>query len=123
MGNPESSRLFYHGTSDEVCLGDRVRLRRWIRRPLEGVVCYIPGLSPIHREIGADQWAIRLADGSLSVTVYSPTQAQPRPHIELVARGAAPPAIDPAKRLEDWWEPEDGQEEEEEGRGSGPSGR
>jgi hypothetical protein len=112
---PQTSGLYYHGTQDEVRLGDRVRLRRWFRRPLEGVVCYVPGLSPHHREIGAHQWAIRLADGSLSVTAYSPRQAQPRPHIELVDRGEPPPSLDPTKRLEDWWEPEgEGEDEPEE---------
>jgi hypothetical protein len=111
---PLSSGLFYHGTKEEVRLGDRVRLRRWIRRPLVGVVCYIPGLSPVHPEIGADCWAIRLADESLSVTAYSPEQAQPRRHIELVARGEAPRAIDPKKRIEDWWEREGEVESEDE---------
>jgi hypothetical protein len=111
---PRSSGLFYHGTKEEVRLGDCVRLRRWIRRPLEGVVCYIPGLSPVHPEIGSDQWAIRLSDGSLSVTVYSPREAQPRPHIELVARGESPPELDPKKRIEDWWEREGDDESEDE---------
>ncbi len=109
-----SSGLFYHGSKDEVSLGDRVRLRRWFRRPLEGVVCYIPGLSSLHPEIGADQWAIRVADGSLRVTVYSPHEAQPRPHIELVARGEPPPELDPKKRIEDWWDREGEDEGEDE---------
>lgn len=111
---PRTSGLFYHGSKEEVRLGDRVRLRRWFRRPLDGVVCYIPGLSPVHPEIGSDQWAIRVADGSLRVTVYSPREAQPRQHIELVARGEQPPDLDPKKQIEDWWEREEGEDEPEE---------
>jgi hypothetical protein len=107
-----SSGLFYHGTKEEVRLGDRVRIRRWLRRPLKGVVSYIPGLSPLHPEIGSDEWAILLPDGSLRCTVYSPRERSTvRPHIEFVARGEPPPALDPKRRLEDWWEPEEGNEE------------
>ena len=102
MGNEaHSSRLFYFGTREEVRLGDRVQIRRLLRRPLDGVVCHIPGVSPRHREL-EDKWAIQLADGSLRVMVYSPDEAQPRRKIRLVSRGAPFAPLDPAKRLEKW---------------------
>ena len=40
------TRLCYHGTNVEIRPGDRVRLKRWFRSPLDGVVCYLPGVSP-----------------------------------------------------------------------------
>jgi hypothetical protein len=101
MTGDRSSRLFYHGTQDEVRLGDHVRIRRWLRRPLEGVVCYIPGLSPLHRELPRE-WAIQLPDGSLRVMVYSPDEAQPRRKFELIERDAAFEPLRPNVVLEEW---------------------
>lgn len=88
------SRLFYFGTNEEVRLGDRVRIRRWIRKDLEGVVCYIPGVSPKHPELNSKdmpQWAIRIADGSLLLIGYAPDHrlGQPDRSVILVARGSA----------------------------------
>jgi hypothetical protein len=107
-GDPtRGSRLFYYGTRDDVRLGDRVSIRRWLRGALEGVVCHIPGISPTHPELKR-KWAIELADGSLRVMVYSPDEAQPRRKFRLIRRGDAPAAFDPATRLENWegWENE-----------------
>jgi hypothetical protein len=81
-----SSGLFYAGTKDEVRLGDRVRIKRWLGRDLAGVVSYVPGLSSYRRSLGTDQWAIRLDDGSELVTVYAPEQAQPKEKLVLVER-------------------------------------
>ena len=100
-----SSRLFYYGTDDEVRLGDRIRIRRWFRRSLEGVVCYIPGESPRHPEMESAYWgatwAIQLPDGSLRVLAYLPDQIQPRRKFRLVARGASYVPLDPGEQLEE----------------------
>lgn len=83
-----SSGLFYAGTKDEVRLGDRVRVKRWLRSHLEGVVSYVPGLSRYRRALGSDQWAIRLADDDSDLLlVYAPDQVQPPDKIVLVERG------------------------------------
>ena len=114
---PPSSRLFYYGTREEVRLGDRVRIRRWFRRPLDAVVCYIPGLSQPHRELeyaGTRQWAIELADGSLRVMGYYPDQLQPERSMELVERGASYTPLNPKTRMEDWGTYE-GEDEDEPG--------
>jgi hypothetical protein len=71
------SHLFYHGTKDEVRIGDHVRIRRLCRSSIDGVVAYIPGISPANRSIefdGIKQWAIRLADGMVLVSGYYPLQ-------------------------------------------------
>lgn len=100
-----SSRLFYFGSREEVRLGDRVRIRRWLRRSLVEVVCYIPGISPRHSEMedsdGCREWAIQLADGSLRCMGYFPDQIQPAKKIELIARDAPYEPLEPAVRLEE----------------------
>jgi hypothetical protein len=83
------SGLFYR-TGDEVMLGDRVRMRRWFRRSLDCVVCYIPGVSPKHPEMEyADvrQWAVRAKDGAVYPILYDPDTFQPPSSIQFVGRG------------------------------------
>jgi hypothetical protein len=86
-GEPHS-RLFYHGTTTEVCLGDQIKIRRWFRK-VDGTVCYIPGISPPHPTIDYEnvrQWGIKLRNGTVLVSGYYPERAQPRKHIRFVAR-------------------------------------
>jgi hypothetical protein len=83
------SGIFYSGTKDEVQLGDRVMIKRWLRKPLLGRVCYIPGISPKHRELEYEdvrRWAIRLDDDRLQVMGYFPQYPISR-SCELIARG------------------------------------
>lgn len=84
-------KLYYHGTAEDVRLGDRVRIRRLMRKPLSGVVCHIPGESPPHPEMiwedGVGNWAIRLEDGSLIGWIFLPDEVQPSKRIELISRG------------------------------------
>jgi len=83
-----SSRLFYR-TGEEVKLGDRVRMKRFLRRDLEGKVCYLPGISPRHDELEYEdvkQWAIRTDDGSVYPILYDPENFQPPKRIVFVAR-------------------------------------
>ena len=104
-----TSRLYYHGTDVEVQLGDRILLRRWLRRPLRGVVCYIPGLSPKHEAMeyyveadGLDvrQWGIRTDDGTVYAMGYTPPKGQPHKRIVFVSRGASGSGLRPDEPLE-----------------------
>ena len=84
------SKLYYFGTREEVRLGDIVRIRRWLRRDLEGTVCYIPGVSPKNKSIEFEdvkQWGIRLRDGAVLLTIYAPEHVQPTKDVEFVSRG------------------------------------
>ena len=86
------SKLHYSRTREEVRLGDRVRLKRWLRKDLLGVVCYIPGPGTAHPDLdvpeeGFHNWAIRLDDGDFLLMLYAPDRAQPRSNIEFVSRG------------------------------------
>ena len=88
----EKATLRYAGTNEEVRLGDRVRIRRWLRRPIVGTVTYIPGVSRVHHELegeGEREWAIQLDDGRIMSWLFLPERLQPKPGIELVARGDA----------------------------------
>ncbi len=93
MSSPKGSPLFYYGTTEEVQLGDHVRLRRRFRTDLKGVVSYIPGFSKMHSELEYDdvkQWAIRCDDGTIRAMAYYPNTpyGQPPKHIVLEARGS-----------------------------------
>jgi len=84
------SRLFYHATNIEVELGDRVEMKRLVRRSITGTVCYIPGISEVHDELEYDdvqQWAIRSDDGSVYAILYSPETFQPPKKIAFISRG------------------------------------
>ena len=92
------STLFYHGTHDDVRVGDRVRIKRWFRRDLVGTVCYIPGVSKWHRLLRNDRWGILVEDGSVLAAGYYPN----RPHwqasrsISLIGRNEASESTLPA---------------------------
>jgi hypothetical protein len=86
----KKSGLFYHGTQQEVRLGDNVKLKRWFRKDQQGVVCYIPGISAKHKELeygDVKQWAIKTKDGTVYPILYDPIGFQPPKHIILLSRG------------------------------------
>ncbi|HEX7708964.1 MAG TPA: hypothetical protein VF701_21085 [Thermoanaerobaculia bacterium] len=90
MTTGKNDQLVYHGTSDEVRLGDRVRLTRLIRKPVYGTVTYMPGVSPRHREMEwpeFSRWAIELDDGTVMSWPYVPEELQPSKRLQLVRRG------------------------------------
>lgn len=83
------SRLFYYGTTDEVQLGDRIRVKRWIRKDLLATVCY-PGISPRHPVLEGDdvsEWAFQADSGEVRIVAYLPEHLQPPRKMELIARG------------------------------------
>lgn len=96
------SQLFYYGTDTEVELGDRVVLKRWLRKDQAGVVCYIPGISRPHREMEYEdvkQWAIRAQNGSIYPILYHPESFQPPKGIRFRGRGHGG-TLEPGEHLE-----------------------
>jgi hypothetical protein len=86
----QRSRLYYHRTNVEVELGDRVLLKRFLRKSIRCTVCYIPGISPIHSELEFEdvkQWAIRASNGCVYPILYDPANFQPPRRIVFVERG------------------------------------
>ncbi len=84
-------RLFYWGTSEEVRLGDRVVMKRFLRKPLHGTVTYMPGVSPVHPEMEEpdfSRWAIAFDNGSVLSWLYTPDTLQPEKRITLLERGS-----------------------------------
>ena len=60
--------MFYRDGTTELRLGDRMLFKRFLRRPIPGIVCYIPGLCKPHPEMsieGLQYWAFRLGDGTV----------------------------------------------------------
>ena len=86
----EPSQLRYSASGEPVRLGDRVRVKRFLRKPLEGTVYYLPGKSSPHPEMeydGIRQWAIRLDNGDLLLTIYEPERPSLDRRFELIERG------------------------------------
>ncbi len=84
---PRNSGLYYYGTKDDLRLGDRIASRRLFRSPLYGTICYIPGISPKHSELGDDQWAFRTDDGAIYGAAYDRKYGQPGKGLILLSRG------------------------------------
>ena len=85
-----SSRLCYHGTNEQVELGDRVELKRLLRKPIQGTVIYLPGVSPRHDEMEwpeFSRWAIELDNGTVMSWPYLPDELQTSKRLRLLARG------------------------------------
>ena len=87
----QNSGLFYHGTPTEVKIGDRVKVKRLLGS-LEGIVAYIPGISPRRDDLlveGDEDWLIRLDRGDFLSTPYLPEhpRAQPNKNIRFISRG------------------------------------
>jgi hypothetical protein len=86
-----ASKLCYLGTEIEVRLGDHVRVRHWFFCWRDGIVCYLPGVSPPHPEMveenGLEYWAIDLGEYGLRAWAYLPNQLSPRRAVKFVARG------------------------------------
>src|SRR5262245_29269990 len=88
-GQPQSSGLFYCGTNIEMRLGDRIEVKRFLRKPQRASVCYIPGISERNACLDFDdvrQWAFSTADGSVYPCVYDPQHLQPPKHIRFIER-------------------------------------
>ncbi len=70
--------LTYRATNTKVLLGDHVLFMRWfglVKTPCR--VCYVPGVSPPHREMQyakeAAMWAIDDEKGNVYTMLYVPT--------------------------------------------------
>ena len=91
MTSHGEDRLFYFGTSEEVRLGDRIAMKRLLRKPVHGTVVYMPGVSPVHPEMEwpeFSRWAIEFEDGTLLAWPYTPDTLQPDKRIILLERGS-----------------------------------
>jgi hypothetical protein len=89
-----AAEFCYHGTDKPVLVGDRILVRRLLRRPLVATVVYVPGQTGNHPDIGPDQWAFRLDDGGIYVSAYSPEQfPATRRNIEFLCRASEPAAF------------------------------
>jgi hypothetical protein len=91
MDSKHSSGLFYHGTTVDVQLGDVIIKKRFLRKGIEGVVAYIPGISPLNDELeynGMKQWLMKMSDGTYRMAIYDPARCQPGKSIKFIRRGS-----------------------------------
>ena len=71
------SVLRYSNTDDEVRVGDLIRVKRFLRSPIEAYVVYVPGQSQLHSELeydGVKQWAYQTADGTVWASGFFPKE-------------------------------------------------
>lgn len=83
----------YHNTETEVHLGDRVVYKHLLWGRSNGVVAYVPGVSPKHSNIGLDQWVIKLEGGKCVFMVFYPKLVYAHHRISFDGRGDASQAI------------------------------
>lgn len=87
-----TSKLRYHGTEEEVRLGDRIEFTSLIlRRKRHGTVVCIPEktaleLNAEHKD--PDDWLIKLDNGTYTGWMYHPEELQPIRRLRLVGRNA-----------------------------------
>lgn len=83
----------YHNTETEVRLGDRVIYKHLLWGRSNGVVSYLPGVSPEHSNIGVDQWVLKLDNGKCVFMVFYPQLKYAHCRVTFVGRGDATKAI------------------------------
>jgi hypothetical protein len=96
-------RLTYFGSDTEVRLGDRIRYRAFLVLKLEGVVCYIPGVSPRHSDMeydGLRHVGIRLRTGELRQLHWPAGQTTLGTGVTLLERGQPFKPLDPSEALD-----------------------
>lgn len=83
-------KLKYNGTDVQIKLGDRIRYKHVFFGSSDGVVCYMPGESPVHKEFeyeGIKNWAIKLNSGRVISWIYLPEEVQASKRIKFMERG------------------------------------
>lgn len=87
-----TSKLYYHGTDEEVRPGDRIELKSlFLRRRRHGTVVCIPEKTALELDAERkhpDDWLIKLDDGTFTGWMYHPEELQPTPRLRLVSRDA-----------------------------------
>jgi len=94
----------YFGTDDEVRLGDRVRVRALLILTTEGVVCYIPGLSPWHRDMeyeGSRFVGIQRPDGEIRQLLWPAGESSLGKGVTLLERGQPYKPLSPDVQLDE----------------------
>ncbi len=81
----------YANTTTAVQVGDRVLIKRFFRKPMRGIVAYIPGQGKAHAEMnyaGRDDFGISVDDGrEIWAYPYFPSGTAPS-GILFVSRGS-----------------------------------
>lgn len=101
--DPPAEGLAYFGTNEEVRLGDRVRIRAFIVLKLDGVVCYIPGVSVKHDDMeyeGLRHVGIQLRSGELRQIHWVKGERSLRPGVTLLERGQRYRPLDPCEVID-----------------------
>lgn len=83
-------RLKYKGTQIDIRLGDNILFKNIIFGKSKGVVCYVPGESPLHPEMeyeGEKNWAIKLENGRVISWLYLPEEYEANKRVVFVKRG------------------------------------
>jgi len=89
--SPDFFDLCYHGTYIKIMLGDYVEYSTWFGlKKVKSRVCYIPGISPPHKEMGDTEksslWAIEYGNNDIIQMLYVIDDKFVTKRIKFIAR-------------------------------------
>ena len=97
------SQIIYSGGVNPVQLGDRVRVRLFFFIRKTGRIAYLPGISPLHREMehdGIQNIGINFDGGGAGGFYFDPGTMVLSKAITLLGRDSSP--VPPLPSEEDW---------------------
>ncbi len=87
-----TDKLYYPNSDTEICLGDRISIRRWFRKR-EGTITYMPGVSERHPSLESKDgsfvhWGISLDHDKHNILMlaYFPPEGVVPKSLRLIRR-------------------------------------
>ena len=91
--SPQFFDLCYHNTDTKIMLGDHITYSKWLGlKKIESRVCYVPGVSPIHKAMSdtdhSSLWAITDGPKNIIQMLYVQDDKFVSKRIKFVSRSS-----------------------------------